>query len=100
VEESGQPLTLDSREPSIPVAEFVKSEVRFSSLARSDPDRSRELMKLLERDAAERWRYYSQLAGVHRTLVSDGVEDDQEADVEGADGSDAAPAPAAADEEA
>ena len=100
VEESGQPLTLDSREPSIPVAEFVKSEVRFSSLARSNPDRSRELMKLLERDAAERWRYYSQLAGVHRTLVSDGVEDDQEADVEGADGSDAAPAPAAADEEA
>jgi len=39
-------LTLDSREPSIPVSEFVNSEVRFSSLARSDPDRSAYLMKL------------------------------------------------------
>jgi hypothetical protein len=51
-------------------------------------------MKLLERDAAERWRYYSQLAGVHRTFVSDGVEDEPEEDGEGADGS--APAPAVA----
>jgi pyruvate-ferredoxin/flavodoxin oxidoreductase len=100
VEEAGQPLTLDSREPSIPVAEFVSSEVRFSSLARSDPDRSRELMKLLERDAAERWRYYSQLAGVHRTLVSDGAEAGPEEDGEGADGTATAPVAAATDEEA
>ena len=100
VEESGEPLTLDSREPSIPVSEFVNSEVRFSSLARSDPDRSAYLMKLLERDAAERWRYYSQLAGVHRTLVSDGVEDEPEEDGEGADGSAAATAAVATDEEA
>jgi pyruvate-ferredoxin/flavodoxin oxidoreductase len=100
MEESGEPLTLDSREPSIPVAEFVNSEVRFSSLARSDPDRSAYLMKLLERDAAERWRYYSQLAGVHRTLVSDGVEDEPEEDGEGADGSAAATAAVATDEEA
>ena len=70
-EEVGQPLTLDSREPSIPVADFVGSEVRFSALTRSHPDRARELMRLLERDAAERWRYYSQLAGVQRTLVSE-----------------------------
>ena len=77
-EETGQPLTLDSREPSIPVADFVGSEVRFSALTRSHPDRARELMRLLERDAAERWRYYSQLAGVQRTVVSDTPDTDGE----------------------
>ena len=75
-EETGQPLTLDSREPTIPVADFVGSEVRFSALARSHPDRARELMRLLERDATERWRYYSQLAGVQRTVVSEASDHD------------------------
>jgi len=56
-------------------------------------------MKLLERDATERWRYYSQLAGVHRTLVSDGVEDEPEEDGGGADGSAEATAAAATDRE-
>jgi pyruvate-ferredoxin/flavodoxin oxidoreductase len=100
-EEVGQPLTLDSREPSIPVADFVGSEVRFSALTRSHPDRARELMRLLERDAAERWRYYSQLAGVQRTLVSETADSDDEAAAEapGGDGrvpgaAPAAPAPA------
>jgi pyruvate-ferredoxin/flavodoxin oxidoreductase len=83
-EEAGQPLSLDSREPSIPVADFVSSEVRFSALTRSNPDRARELMRLLEGDAAERWRYYSQLAGVQRTLVSDAAEPAAEEDGEGA----------------
>ena len=84
VEEAGEPFSLDSREPSVPVSEFVASEVRFSALARSNPERARELMDLLQRDAAERWRYYSQLAGVQRTLVEDGVEPAEEADGEGA----------------
>ena len=93
-EETGQPLTLDSREPTIPVADFVGSEVRFSALARSHPDRARELMRLLERDATERWRYYSQLAGVQRTVVSETSDPDGEAAEEtpGGDG----PAPGAA----
>ena len=38
--------------------------------------RARELMRLLERDATERWRYYSQLAGVQRTVVSEASDHD------------------------
>ena len=69
--ESGQPFSLDSRKPVISVAEFVGSEVRFAALARTQPEHARELLRLLEGDTAERWRYYSQLAQLQRTVVHD-----------------------------
>ncbi len=62
----GAPFHLDSKAPSIPFADFAKSEARFSMLYRTDPVRARELAALAERDIAERWRYYEQLAGVAR----------------------------------
>jgi pyruvate-ferredoxin/flavodoxin oxidoreductase len=68
---AGQPFTLDSREPDVSVADFVSSEVRYAALARSHPERAKELLGLLEGDAAERWRYYTQLAGIQRTVVHD-----------------------------
>jgi hypothetical protein len=37
-------------------------------LARSDPDRSRQLLDLAQEDIDERWRYYEQLAGLERML--------------------------------
>lgn len=67
-DEEGQPFHLDYKEPSIPVADFVSSEVRFAVLQRSDPERARGLLGLLDEDVKERWRYYSQLAGVKRTV--------------------------------
>jgi pyruvate-ferredoxin/flavodoxin oxidoreductase len=66
--EEGTPFHLDSKDPSIPVAEFVASEARFAILARTNPDRAAELGALLQADADERWRYYTQLATVRRTL--------------------------------
>jgi pyruvate-ferredoxin/flavodoxin oxidoreductase len=50
----------------MPIREFVSSETRFSSLARSQPERADELMRLAQADADERWRFYQQLAGVER----------------------------------
>jgi pyruvate-ferredoxin/flavodoxin oxidoreductase len=66
--EEGTPFHLDSKDPSIPVAEFIASEARFAILARTNPERAAELGALLQADADERWRYYSQLATVRRTL--------------------------------
>jgi pyruvate-ferredoxin/flavodoxin oxidoreductase len=63
------PLHLDSRKPSRPLAEFLQSEGRFAMLARSDPERARELGALAQADADERWRFYEQLAGLERTVV-------------------------------
>jgi pyruvate-ferredoxin/flavodoxin oxidoreductase len=67
-EDGGHPLKLDSKKPTIPVSTFTRAETRFSMLGRSDPDRARNLELLAQRDADERWRYYSQLAGLERTV--------------------------------
>lgn len=61
-----QPFQLDSADPSLPYADFARSEARFSMLSRSNPDRARELVGLAQQDVDNRWRYYRQLADVHR----------------------------------
>jgi pyruvate-ferredoxin/flavodoxin oxidoreductase len=66
--EHGHPFSLDSKAPSIPVADFVETEARFAVLRRTDTRRARELAELLQADVDERWRYYSQLAGLERTV--------------------------------
>lgn len=66
--EDGQPFALDSKKPTIPIKEFVSSETRFAILQRTDPERAEMLAELAQADADERWRYYEQLAGMHRTI--------------------------------
>jgi pyruvate-ferredoxin/flavodoxin oxidoreductase len=64
----GQPFKLDSAKPSIPVADFMGTETRFAVLQRTDPARAADLAALAQADADERWRYYEQLAGMHRSV--------------------------------
>jgi pyruvate-ferredoxin/flavodoxin oxidoreductase len=64
----GQPFKLDSGKPSMPVSEFVAGESRFAILARTHPDRARELAELAQQDVDERWRYYEQLAAMQRSV--------------------------------
>ncbi len=66
--ENGQPFKLDSQPPSIPVADFMGTETRFAVLRRTQPERAAELAALAQADADERWRYYEQLAGMHRSV--------------------------------
>ena len=66
--EAGQPFKLDSSAPSIPVKEFVATETRFAILQRTDPERAAELATLAQADIDERWRFYDQLAGIHRSV--------------------------------
>ncbi|CEI23847.1 Pyruvate:ferredoxin (Flavodoxin) oxidoreductase [Propionibacterium freudenreichii] len=74
------PLHMDSRAPMGKVADFMGSEARFAMLQRAYPDRARELGDLAQADADERWRYYSQLAGVTRVLPAEreGAADDDQ----------------------
>jgi pyruvate-ferredoxin/flavodoxin oxidoreductase len=65
-EASSHPFKLDSKEPTLPVAEFIGSEVRYTALAQEHPEHAHRLLELLEEDTAERWHYYTQLAGVER----------------------------------
>jgi pyruvate-ferredoxin/flavodoxin oxidoreductase len=66
--EEGQPFKLDSHTPSIPIADFVATETRFAILERTHPHEAAKLAQLAQADADERWRYYEQLAGIHRTV--------------------------------
>jgi pyruvate-ferredoxin/flavodoxin oxidoreductase len=66
--ESGQPFKLDSTAPSMPISEFVAGETRFAILARTQPERAAELAQLAQADVDERWRYYEQLAAMHRSV--------------------------------
>jgi pyruvate-ferredoxin/flavodoxin oxidoreductase len=63
-----QPFKLDSHTPSIPVRDFAATETRYAILERTDPARARELSRLLQADVDERWRYYEQLAAIHRAV--------------------------------
>jgi pyruvate-ferredoxin/flavodoxin oxidoreductase len=64
--ETERPFHLDSKPPTVPLRQFAGSEARFAMLARTAPEEFERLMGLAEEDAAERWRYYEQLAGVTR----------------------------------
>jgi pyruvate-ferredoxin/flavodoxin oxidoreductase len=76
--EHGIPFKLDSKEPSMPVADFIAGEARFGVLTRTHPERAARLLQLAQGDVDERWRYYSQLGTIERTVAahSPGPDDD------------------------
>ncbi|HXW82222.1 MAG TPA: pyruvate:ferredoxin (flavodoxin) oxidoreductase, partial [Acidimicrobiales bacterium] len=76
---SGHPFTLDSKEPSLPVSEFIGSEGRYTSLAQEHPEHAHRLMELLESDTAERWHYYHQLAEIERKAPEGADQEHEEA---------------------
>jgi pyruvate-ferredoxin/flavodoxin oxidoreductase len=68
VDEHERPFQLDSAAPSISLREFALKEARYAMLARSDQQRSDELLDLAQAGIDERWRFYEQLTGVERTV--------------------------------
>ena len=65
---TASPSSSTRKAPSIPVAEFVGTETRFAILSRTHPDRAAQLAALAQADVDERWRYYTQLAAMQRTI--------------------------------
>ena len=55
-------LTLDSKEPKIPLADYAYKEARYSMLVRSNPEDAKRLLKEAQEDVHRRWRYYEELA--------------------------------------
>ena len=49
------PLTLDSKAPTASYNDFIRGEVRYSSLERAFPDRAKELFATAAEEAAERY---------------------------------------------
>jgi pyruvate-ferredoxin/flavodoxin oxidoreductase len=61
-EEGKNPFLLDSKEPTASYKDFLMSEVRYSSLTRSFPERAEELFAMAEKNANERYEIYKRLA--------------------------------------
>ncbi len=71
----GVPLKLDSKAPTLPVKSFMMQETRFSMLTRANPARAERLAALAQADVDERWKHYSQLAAVERSLPTEATDE-------------------------
>jgi pyruvate-ferredoxin/flavodoxin oxidoreductase len=56
------PFVLDSPRPVMPLKEYALHELRYSTLARSHPKESEELMKMAQELVNLRWKNYEELA--------------------------------------
>jgi pyruvate-ferredoxin/flavodoxin oxidoreductase len=62
VEQNLNPLQLDSKEPTIPVSDFIYNEARFKILRTQSPDRAKELLDKLQDDIKRKWKIYADMA--------------------------------------
>ncbi len=66
------PLTIDSKEPSIPISEYAYNETRYRMLLQTDEQRAEALIKLAQKDAKSRWALYEQMAAMHYDFAANG----------------------------
>ena len=57
------PLSLDSRPPSIPLSNYLLMENRFKMLTKSRPEEAKRLFEQAQKDVQVRWKLYEYLAG-------------------------------------
>lgn len=59
------PLTLDSKAPSVAFKDYAYNETRYKMLVKSDPVAADMLAAQAQDDINRRWHYYEQLATLH-----------------------------------
>jgi pyruvate-ferredoxin/flavodoxin oxidoreductase len=60
--EGKNPLTLDSKEPTVDIEEYMYREIRFRSLRDVAPERAESFLEQARADAQEKYRFYKYLA--------------------------------------
>jgi len=60
--EGKNPLSIDSKEPSIPLKEYAYNEIRYKMLTLSKPEEAARLIKLAQEDVDMRWKLYQKWA--------------------------------------
>jgi pyruvate-ferredoxin/flavodoxin oxidoreductase len=64
IAETGKsPLALDSKDPKIPVAEYIYTENRFRQLLQSTPESANKFALALQDEVDTKWSYLKHLAG-------------------------------------
>jgi pyruvate-ferredoxin/flavodoxin oxidoreductase len=60
--EGKNPFQLDSKQPALPLRDYIYTEGRFRILQQSDPAAARRLLEQAQRGVHARWSYYKQLS--------------------------------------
>ncbi len=60
--EGKSPLILDSKAPTIPVADYIYTENRFKALTRSQPEVAKQLADELQKEVDARFAFYTEMA--------------------------------------
>ena len=63
IEEGKNPFTLDSKDPTGNYQDFIRSETRYASLAKTKPEIADTLFERSEEEAKARVEKYKNLAG-------------------------------------
>ncbi len=63
-DEGKNPLTIDSREPTIPLEDYVYNETRYRMLVQADESRAEMLLKSAKEDVRKRLDLYRQMAAI------------------------------------
>jgi pyruvate-ferredoxin/flavodoxin oxidoreductase len=64
VAQNQNPLTLDSKDPTISFEQYAYNETRYKMLVKSKPEEAARLLKLAQEDVTSRWNLYKQMAAV------------------------------------
>ncbi|MDR3279659.1 MAG: pyruvate:ferredoxin (flavodoxin) oxidoreductase [Synergistaceae bacterium] len=62
--EGKNPLSIDCKEPTLPLSDYIYNEVRYKTLQKSNPTAAAELLAEEEKELKLKWRYYQHLAAM------------------------------------
>jgi len=62
--EGKNPLTLDSKEPTLDIEEYMYGELRFRALKQTNPEKALQYLEAARGSAKKRWNLYRQLAEI------------------------------------
>jgi len=65
VDQGKNPLTIDAKEPTTRLEDYVYNETRYRMLLQSDEERAEKLLDLAKKDIKSRWTLYQQMAAMH-----------------------------------
>ncbi|MBI5153915.1 pyruvate:ferredoxin (flavodoxin) oxidoreductase, partial [Candidatus Poribacteria bacterium] len=63
--EGKNPMSLDSKAPSITFEEYAYKQMRFKMLTKSDAAAAKTLLRSAQEDVKDRWSLYEQMASMH-----------------------------------
>jgi len=64
-ESDKNPLQIDSKKPSLPLADYLYKETRYKMLTKSMPDRAKMLLEQAEDQIEHRWQKYQDMASTN-----------------------------------